>query len=221
MDVKTAKEITGGLSNTTKMPGASYSLPASACITGSKLRAVAGSVCSKCYACKGTYRYPVVKKCLEKRLASLTDPGWTVAMFVLINEEVRKHLETGKWFRWHDSGDIQSVQHLQNIFDVVKALPNVHFWLPTKELNILKMWLSKNPEILPPSNVTIRISASMIDYTLKASGFPTSAVATANFDDTIADVPVHHCPAPSQEGQCKDCRACWDKNVPLVAYHIH
>ena len=34
---KEAKEITGGLSKPSKMPGPAYNLPAVACITGAKL----------------------------------------------------------------------------------------------------------------------------------------------------------------------------------------
>jgi hypothetical protein len=29
------------------------------------------------------------------------------------------------------------------------------------------------------------------------------------------------CPAPDQDNECKDCRACWDKSVPNVAYGKH
>ena len=40
---KEAKEITGGLSKPSKMPGPSYNLPAAACITGAKLAKIPGS----------------------------------------------------------------------------------------------------------------------------------------------------------------------------------
>ena len=55
MKVKDAKEITGSLTRTSKMPGLSYSLPAWECKTGSKLRKVKGSVCASCSALKGNY----------------------------------------------------------------------------------------------------------------------------------------------------------------------
>ena len=51
---KEAKEITGGLSKPSKMPGPAYNLPAQACITGAKLVQIPGSVCEGCYALKGT-----------------------------------------------------------------------------------------------------------------------------------------------------------------------
>ena len=53
MKLKEAKEITGGLSNPSKMPGKAYSIPASRCNVGSRLAKVKGSVCEGCYALKG------------------------------------------------------------------------------------------------------------------------------------------------------------------------
>ena len=105
---KEAKEITGGLSAPGKMPEGSYNLPASACQTGAKLRLVPDTPCHKCYAFKGRYNFPNVKNALQHRLASLTHPRWTEAMTVLVKG--KKH------FRWHDSGDIQSVVHLKKNF---------------------------------------------------------------------------------------------------------
>ena len=66
MLVKEAKQITGGLSSPSKMPGYAYNLPAWECVTGVKLQAVAGSVCSGCYAMKGRYRFPNVKDALNR-----------------------------------------------------------------------------------------------------------------------------------------------------------
>ena len=109
---KEARRITGGLSAPSKMPGPAYNLPAQGCITGAKLQAVEGSVCAGCYALKGRYNFKNVRLALARRLQSLDHPQWVYAMIVLIKgEEV---------FRWHDSGDLQSVQHLMNIFEVCK-----------------------------------------------------------------------------------------------------
>ena len=104
---KEAREITGGLSAPNKMPGPSINLPAVACITGAKLVKVKGSTCSGCYALKGRYRFQNVKDAMQRRLAKLHDPRWIDAMVTLIDKQ--------PVFRWHDSGDIQSVQHLSLI----------------------------------------------------------------------------------------------------------
>jgi hypothetical protein len=66
---KEAREITGGLSKPSKMPGPAHNLPAVACKTGAKLVKVPGSVCAGCYALKGRYRFNNVQQ------ASATTPG--------------------------------------------------------------------------------------------------------------------------------------------------
>ena len=50
LNKKQAKEITGGLSKPSKMPGPAFNLPASRCITGAKLVNIPGSVCHGCSA---------------------------------------------------------------------------------------------------------------------------------------------------------------------------
>ena len=108
--VKQAREITGGISNPSKMPGHSFSIPARRCATGSKLRKVKGSVCSMCYALKGNYtRYPAIKAAQYRRLEAMKHPGWVDAMITVIKRQ--------KWFRWHDAGDVQSVEHMQKILE--------------------------------------------------------------------------------------------------------
>ena len=90
MNLKEAKEITGGLSAPSKMPGYAYNLPAWECVTGVKLQAIEGSVCSGCYAMKGRYRFPNVKDALNRRLNSLTHPQWVEAMSFLISHYSKK-----------------------------------------------------------------------------------------------------------------------------------
>ncbi len=68
---KEARQITGGLSAPSKMPGPSYNLPATQCITGAKLAKIPGSVCHGCYALKGRYRFNNVKAAMARRLEAL------------------------------------------------------------------------------------------------------------------------------------------------------
>jgi len=205
MKLGEAKRITGGgLGKPSKMPGTSYGLPAKACHVGAKLAQVEGSVCHGCYALKGNYLYPSVQTAQERRLASITDPQWIEAMVTLLN-----HSGTG-WHRWHDSGDIQSVQHLSNIMMVCKLTPHIQHWLPTREIMIVKAcpWEC-------PSNLVIRVSATMID------GKATKVWPTTSGVHTVATEGTRVCPAPQQNNKCGDCRACWDKNVSHVSYHKH
>ena len=87
MKVKDAKEITGSLTRTSKMPGLSYSLPAWECKTGSKLRKIEGSTCYDCYALKGCYVFKVVQDAQYRRLGAIKSPLWVQAMATLINSK--------------------------------------------------------------------------------------------------------------------------------------
>ena len=194
-----AKKITGGLSKPSKMRGPAYNLPAWACKTGSKLRKVPGSPCYGCYAFKGRYNFSNVQQALQRRLEALESPLWVEAMVTLIKGQ--------EFFRWHDSGDIQSEQHLKNIFEVCKLTPETKHWLPTQEREYLK-----DPEAVP-ANLIIRLSGSKIDGPSPKAWPWTSSVVTSPEART--------CPAPEQGNSCGSCRACWDKSTPNVAYGKH
>ena len=45
--------------------------------------------------------------------------------------------ENNPFFRWHDSGDIQDVKHLEDIVEVTRQTPEIMHWLPTLETRIL------------------------------------------------------------------------------------
>ena len=180
------------------MPEGSYNLPASACQTGQILARVPGTPCHGCYALKGRYRFPNVKNALARRLASLTHPHWVPAMVALI--------QGIKHFRWHDSGDIQSAWHLQQIFKVCEATPDTQHWLPTQERQYLP-----DPEEVP-ANLVIRLSRSKIDG-------PVSAAWSHDSGVTVGE--ARTCPAPDQGGKCLDCRACWNKDIKSVIYGKH
>ena len=198
MKVKEAKQITGSMTRTSKMPGLSYSLPAWACQTGAKLRKVPGTPCFDCYAMKGNYiRYPAIKKAQYYRLDSLKRDSWIPAMVAQIKRQ--------KWFRWHDAGDIQSVEHLRKIFEVCRLTPTKRHWMPTREA-----WI-KDHLNRAPSNLVIRLSGSKVDGPVPTCWPNTSTVVTKSAS----------CPAPSQGGKCKECRACWTKSISNVSYGKH
>jgi hypothetical protein len=198
---KEASKITGGLSAPGKMPEGSYNLPARACITGAKLRLVPDTPCYKCYAFKGRYNFPNVKDALARRLDSITHPQWVEAMAVLIKG--KKH------FRWHDSGDIQSVDHLKKIFQICDLTPDTQHWLPTQERQFLPL-----PGSSIPKNLIIRLSNAKNDTVPGQAWSHWSTVVTTPRAG-------HVCPAPKQGNQCGSCRACWSKDVYEVQYRIH
>ena len=199
MKTKEAKEITGSLSKPSKMPGWAYGIPAKECKTGSKLQKVEGSTCYNCYALKGCYVFKVVQEAQYRRLRSIKHPGWVRAMTQLLQSK------KSKFFRWHDSGDVQDLKHLAKIFEVARRTPDVQHWMPTREAWV-KPYLK-----YAPSNLVIRFSMPMVDQPAAESWPHTSTVVTTG----------RTCPAPDQDNACGDCRACWDPKVRNVAYGQH
>ena len=210
MLVKQADKITGKLSQPSKMPGYSYNLPAKECKKGRLLREVPGSVCFGCYAMKGRYLWPNTIKAMYRRLRSLSDPRWTEAMAFLIN---RRSEQGNDCFRWNDSGDLQSVNHLRQIVKVCKLTPGVMHWLPTREYKIVRDYLGEIP-----GNLIIRLSGHMIDGKAPEFGYLTSTVTNLYNPGLYIQ---HLCPAPEQDGECKSCRMCWDANIKSIAYRAH
>jgi hypothetical protein len=199
----------GSLSNPSKMPCYGYSLPAQECITGSKLRPVEGTVCNECYALKNRFLFPKVQSAMYRRLASIVQPLWAKAMAELINR-------TGNgFFRWHDSGDLQSTDHLRQIVKICNLTPDVQHWLPTREIRMVERYVARGGEI--PDNLTIRLSAHLVDG--KAPEIRGITASTVSRDER--PVGAHVCPAPKQDNHCGSCRACWSRDVPIVDYRLH
>ena len=206
MNIKIALENIQGLTSTSKMPSSSYSIPADRCIKGAKLRKIKGSVCANCYAMKGTYvRYPEIKRAQQRRLDTITSPKWVESMVYLLNN--KKDIQKGKVFRWHDSGDLQSVEHLDKILSVVKQTPSIRHWLPTKESNLIKNYKGKIPD-----NIVIRLSGAMVDG--KAPNYYNTSTVTTDKSKAT-------CKSFDNDGKCGTCRKCWDKNVKNIVYLAH
>jgi hypothetical protein len=189
------------------MPGAAYSIPATACKVGSVLHKVKGSTCEKCYAMRNNYLWPVVQKSMHTRLDSLTHPQWPDAMAYLISDSGTKH------FRWHDSGDLQSLAHLLSIVRVAELLPKVKFYLPTREKAIVASYLRSFERF--PKNLVVRVSAAMVD------GAPPAAYRHTSTVHKKAPAYGFSCPAHLQGNKCVDCRACWDARVKNISYPYH
>lgn len=233
----------GGLSAPSKMPCHCWSIPAEHCITGSKLRLVPHSTCSKCYALKGMYVMPNVRKAMDTRFDILTQAladgdvhrfgtaGFVSAFSEVLNAKLATTLKRierghtvardGRYFRWFDSGDLQSVQHLQLICNVALNTPDVKHWLPTREKGFVKAFLKAGGTF--PSNLNVRLSLPMIDQ-----GPSELLVEWADSVDGLTLSGVHKhadvgvpCVAPEQMGHCADCRACWNREVPIISYHQH
>ena len=199
MNTKEAWTLVGGLSKPSKMPGWSIGIPAKECKTGSKLRLIPNSVCSECYALKNCYMFKVVQEAQYRRLEAIQHPDWVLAMATLINSK------KPDVFRWHDSGDVQDVQHLEKIFEVCKLTPAKRHWMPTREA-----WIKDHMKDAP-ANLVERFSSPMVDQGPVKSWANTSTVSTKS----------RTCPAPDNNNECGSCRACWDPLVKNIEYGKH
>lgn len=210
-----------------KIPGFSWGIPAFRCIRGAWLAEQPGIVCESCYARRGWYMARNVAKTQYARLEGLEHPLWAEAMTYLIGHCVSEH------FRWFDSGDLQSTQHLAQIVEICRATPHVKHWLPTHEPCMVGLYLKSGGQI--PDNLCIRISADYIESapTTRTFGLPTSTVHRFKGEP----VPIPGAPRKASiecsayrrtagygrriTTSCGKCRACWDTRVQNVSYKKH
>ena len=89
-----------------------------------------------------------------------------------------------KYFRWHDSGDVQNLDHLRRIYAVCRLTPSVKHWMPTREA-----W-TKDYIVEAPDNLVVRFSIPMVDQAAIDSWPHTSTVSTKKIDNVT-------CPAPN------------------------
>lgn len=214
---KDAIAATGGLTQTTKMPCKSWSIPVAACQTGWVMAQIKGSVCSKCYADRGNYAkyHTTIEPAQHARLAALDEPDlWVSGMTTLIGVDA--------YFRWLDSGDTQSLLHLEMMVEVARRTPRTRHWLPTREYGIVKAFIAKHGRDAVPPNLVIRLSAMYIDkpvvIPLSLRGVPN---ITASNVHSKGSAPIgKRCVAPDQDGKCDDCRECWEPDT-VTSYEQH
>ena len=206
-----AIQVCGTLTQTSKMPCKSYSLPTEACQTGYKMAQIEGSICASCYADRGFYSMyaKTIKPAQFARLDALNDPAWVDGIVALIGRDA--------YFRWHDSGDLQGLWHLEKIAQVARMTPATRHWLPTREYAIVKQYIDKHGAL--PDNLIVRLSAMYPDRPVI---IPKSLQGVANVtaSNVHTTTPIgQRCVAPDQAGACGDCRACWTDAV--ISYELH
>jgi hypothetical protein len=117
-----------------------------------------------------------------------------------------------EWFRFHDTGDIQSLEHLIMIIQVCMLTPNTKHRLPTKEIGIVKEYLEK---YRIPDNLVIRVSSSFI------GDGPREDIEGLDTTSTVNTNTGFLCPATRTRKICGDCRACWSRKVKNIDYKLH
>ena len=163
--------------------------------------------CSGCYATTGNYNYPNVK---SPRLANRVD--WERDEWV---SDMVQALESSRYFRWFDSGDMYTIGLAEKMLQVMTQTPWVKHWLPTRMMKFPKFAnVIQRMQALP--NVMVRFSADSIDGTFDARH---GSVIVPDSDSVPDGATL--CRAYEHEGKCNGCRACYDKTIPVIAYPAH
>ena len=196
------------LSKTSKLDGIlSWSLQALDTCPGSK-DSLGNLVpaCQGCYATTGNYRFANVKKPREFNREDWKRDDWI--------DDMVKALDSSRYFRWFDSGDMYDLRLANKILDVMIATPWVKHWLPTRMHKFIKFkGVIDRMEAL--DNVVVRFSSDSV-----TGGFVGGLNSSTIFSDTLP-VGATECQAYQHEGKCNGCRACYDKSVSVIAYKAH
>jgi len=197
------------LSQAGKMPSKSWSLQALDTCPGSKNSdGTLVDACKGCYATTGNYRFPNVKAPREHNREDWKRDEWVSDMV--------QALDTERYFRWFDSGDMYDIRLAAKILDVMKRTPWVKHWMPTRMAKFAKFQpVIRAMERLP--HVVVRRSSDSIEGKVIRGRNTSTIIHSPAHADSMHTV----CTAYEREGKCGTCRACWDKTVQVIAYPAH
>lgn len=200
------------LSRPEKMPGAAWTLPALlSCpwaVTGP------GTICGGCYGNKrGRYRMNSVQDSMATRWEwtrrmMATEGGRVMFVAVMVDAIGRV---TNPFFRGHEVGDFFSVPYVRCWIEICQALPDKHFWFPTRSYQHAPM-LAELVRLNALQNVAVRPSALRYDD-------PPPVVPGLAAGTTVSLLKPT-CPARTTDHHCADCRICWLDPEKPVAYEL-
>ena len=196
------------LSKTSKLDGImSWSLQAiDTCPGSSDGKGGLVDACKGCYATTGNYNFPNVKAPRAYNREDWQRTDWCSDMI--------KALDSSRYFRWFDSGDMYTMELASKIAFVMEATPWVKHWLPTRmhKFDKFKPVIERMNAL---DNVSVRLSSDSVTGEV-IEGLNTSTI----FSDTLP-VEAKECQAYQHDGKCNGCRACYDKDVSVIAYKAH
>lgn len=198
----------------------SWSLPAGTSCPGAK----GAEVCEGCYAKKGMYRFPVVKNVREHNKQDYHRDDWVAEMI----KEVSKY----DYFRWFDSGDIETPELAQRIEQVIESTPHCKHWLPTRSDKISSInYHLKRPissiygggmsYISDLKNVALRPSADNIGLNNNERPGVNSYVINPEDVFEAKRQGIYLCPVTTDKNRksCDTCTKCYTD--AKVAYLVH
>jgi hypothetical protein len=166
------------------------------------------AACKGCYATAGNYRYPNVKKPREFNRTDWKRDDWA--------DEMVAALQDSRFFRWFDSGDLYAVALAEKILEVITRTPWVQHWLPTRSHKFAK-FRAVLDKINALDNAVVRFSSDSITGEIVENAKFSSTILPDQTTETTATI----CRAYDHGGKCNNCRACWSREIPVIAYIAH
>ena len=198
------------ISVTSKLDGIrSWSLEAlDTCPASKQADGTLVDACKGCYATTGNYRFPNVKAPRAENKLDWQSIDWTDRMV--------KQLDSDRYFRWFDSGDMYALPLAEKILEVMQRTPWVKHWLPTRMAKFPK-FRSVLRDMQALDNVSVRFSSDSVrgEYIKGTHG----SVIVPTPDQVTEGMTL--CRAYENAGKCNGCRACYDKDVAVIAYPAH
>lgn len=198
------------LSKTSKLDGIlSWSLQALETCPASKNKD--GSLvdaCKGCYATTGFYQFAPAKNARAFNREDFKRDAWVSEMVL--------SLDSSRYFRWFDSGDLFSIDLANKILEVMIKTPWCKHWMPTRMYKFKKFnSVIAKMQALP--NVVVRFSSDSVEGAA-IPGFTTSTIFS---DESQLPSNATICRAYEHGGKCNGCRSCYDKSVNVIAYKSH
>jgi hypothetical protein len=127
-------------------------------------------------------------------------------------------LDSDRYFRWFDSGDMFTLGLAEKILEVMQRTPWCKHWLPTRMAKFPK-FREVLRQMRQLENVMVRFSSdSVIGEYIPGTHGSVIGPDAATFAPAAG---VSLCRAYEHGGKCSGCRACWDRSVDLIAYPAH
>jgi hypothetical protein len=164
--------------------------------------------CKGCYAVGGNYRFKNVKEARSHNKKDWKRSEWVADMI--------EELDSDRYFRWFDSGDMYSLALAEKMYEICKATPWTRHWIPTR-MHKFKKFRDVIDRLNALDNVVVRLSSDGINGEIIEEAEYSSTIIPFIDSVTVATV----CNAPLQDGKCKKCRLCWDKSTKVIAYAGH
>lgn len=162
----------------------------------------ADAPCKKdCYACKGNFNYPNVKKSLSDNLKEFVKDSnkfFNDIIDYFNNEDI-----TYKFARWHSSGDIVNDVYFNGMIRVASVCKDTKFLCFTKKFDIVNRYINQGGKI--PKNLHIVFSGWDKNFKVdNPYNLPTTYVEFKEKERNC--IPEFAIPCM---GSCKNCKACW------------